>query len=192
MALTTKEMYTACAVAGTILIIVLVYNKMRKEGFQNLAKPTVLPDGVYRITNTNNIPLTSNIVDTIMCNDFLIGATQPRKQLDWKLKRVAQSVYILYKQGEKECLYTSPADSLRSFYFPSCNTKNLCGLETPNHQGELDGESLRTYFMILQHPSGKYFIKSMKNDMYLKMTKDQLVFSKSPCPECLFSFKMTN
>jgi hypothetical protein len=182
------DVYKFGAVICAVVVVVLLVS-LTREQFENVGRPADLSDGAYRITNTSNIPLTSNILTKVMCKDFLIGTQQPQRQLDWQLKRVAQSVYIFYKKGEKECLYAHPSNSPRSYFFPSCDAKSLCGLETPDHQGELDGDSLRTYFMILQHPSGLYYIKNMKNDMYLQMTNKRLSFTKTPNQMCLFNFK---
>jgi hypothetical protein len=190
MALTTKEKYTACAVVGALIILVIVYHMTKKEGFQNLGRSSDLPDCIYSIRSSKSkLPLSTNFVDLISCNDFTLGETKRPTKVNWKLKRVAQSVYIFFKEGEKECLYTHASNTPRSYYFPSCDAKNLCGLETPTYEGTLDGDSLRTYFMILQHPSGKFYIKSMKNDMYLQMINDRPSFSKNPNENCLFDFK---
>ena len=186
----TKTLLFVIAGVAAILIVALVVLSS-KEAFQNLGVPADVPDGVYTIRNNAGLSLTSNIIDPVQCNDFLIGQTYPSSSTDWKLKRVAQGVYIFYKQGEKECMYTHPTDSLRSYFFPSCNTKNMCGLETPDYKGDLDKESLRTYFMLLKHPQGKYYIRSMKNNRYLKMTDKSLDFSDKPSEECLFDISPT-
>ena len=128
-----------------------------------------------------------------MCNDFLIGQpTSSDSSLDWKLKRVASGIYILYKDGEQECLYTHPGDEVRSYNIPgtNCDKQNLCGLETPDYRGELDPSSLRTYFMMLKDKDGKYAIKSMKNDKYLEM-KNTLSFQNTPTEYSMFTITPT-
>ena len=181
-------------IVAVIAVILLLVFRKSSEHFVAMGKPAELADGVYMIENVNKLPLTSNIVDTVMCKDFLIGThdAQPTPDKHWLLKRVASSVYILYKVGKKECLYTHPTNTVRSYFFPSCDTKNLCGLETPDTQGELDQDSLRTYFMILEHPSGKHYIKSMKNNKYLCMTKKQISFKNNPTDECLFDLNLVS
>lgn len=152
-----------------------------------------LPDGVYQIKNKDGNVLASNIIDTVMCNDFLIGQpTSSDSSLDWKLKRVASGIYILYKDGEQECLYTHPGDEVRSYNIPgtNCDKQNLCGLETPDYRGELDPSSLRTYFMMLKDKDGKYAIKSMKNDKYLEM-KNTLSFQNTPTEYSMFTITPT-
>lgn len=182
-----KMCYCVGAIVAFLLLIIFTSHVSKKEHFQNIAKASDLVDGTYRIANRDGLPLTSNIITTVQCNDFLIGRTKPSSSLDWKLKRVAQSVYILYKDGEKECLYAHPTNSVRSYLFSNCNSNNLCGLQTLNDRGELDKPSLRTYFMILEHPSGKFYIKNMKNDLFLQMTKNKLSFVNKPNEDCLFS-----
>ncbi len=181
-------------IIAVIAVILLLVFRKSSEHFAAMGKPAELADGVYMIQNVNKLPLTSNIVDTVMCKDFLIGThdAQPTPDKHWLLKRVASSVYILYKVGKKECLYTHPTNTVRSYFFPSCDTKNLCGLETPDTQGELDQDSLRTYFMILEHPSGKHYIKSMKNNKYLCMTKKQISFKNNPTDDCLFDLNLVS
>lgn len=175
-------------IAAIIVVALLTWwLSTNQESFQHFGLPADVQDGLYRITSMKGLPLTSNIIDTVMCKDFLIGQTQHSKSTDWKLKRVAQGVYIFYKPGEKECMYTHPTNSIRSYYFPSCSSKNMCGLETPDYRGELDSDSLRTYFMILKHPKGKYYIKSMKNNKYVCMTNSELSFESKPNKNCLFS-----
>lgn len=165
-----------------------VIYKKQSETFKHVGKPASLHDGIYSIVSADGSPLVSTIVDTVQCKDFLIGQVQPSKQQDWQLKRVADSIYIFYKLGKQECMYSSPNNEVRSYFFPTCNSQNLCGLEEPDYKGELDSESLRTYFMVLQHPSGQYYIKNMKNDMYLCMSKKHgLKFVKQLSADCLFS-----
>jgi hypothetical protein len=175
-----------------ILVIVVGFCLYRltqksKEQYAFLGAPSNLSDGRYKIVSADGIPLNSDIIDTVQCKDFLIGKMPTHTTLDWELKRVADSVYIFYKVGKKECLYSSPADEIRSYSFPSCDTQNLCGLETPDYKGELDVDSLRTYFMILRNPDGKFFIKNMKSNKYVCMTKKGLQYSTTVNDKCLFS-----
>ena len=178
-----------------LCVTLLIYYFMRSsdspssENFtrtkKHFGKSVELTDGVYSIKNIDGIDLRSDIIDPVMCNDFLIGQAITTPGLNWKLKRVGPtSVYILYKEGEKECLYTHLGDEVRSYSFPaSCSSKNLCGLETPSdYKGELDSSSMRTYFMLLQSPeaSNKFYIKSMKTGKFLEMTKDKLRLSDTP------------
>ena len=178
--------------AGLILVIIITLYKLYKrttESFAPTVSSTFLPDGVYSITHSSGVPLVSSAIDTVMCKDFKIDPAATPQSVNWQLHRVAQSVYILYKPGKKECLYTNPANEVRSYSFPGCNTQNLCGLEKPDTQGELDKESLRTYFMVLKHGSGKHLLKSMKNDGYLCMKHGQVSFENSPSKDCLFDIR---
>ena len=176
-------------VSLTTIIVVSIILLCKKEAFEYMASTANLADGVYSITSKSGAVLTSNLIDTVMCKDFLIGQTKPSSDNSWMLKRVAQGVYIFYKQGKKECLYTHPTNDIRSYFFPSCDTSNLCGLTEPDYKGQLDQDSLRTYFMILTNPQGKFFIKSMKNDKYLCMTNNQIKLLDSPDDNCLFDIK---
>ena len=177
---------------GLVIIIcvtiVLIY-RSKEESFEHVGKAAQLPDGVYTITSADGNILKSSIIDTVQCKDFTLGQPAPSKSDSWLLKRVAGGVYILYKTGKHECLYSSPANQLRSYFFPSCDSQNLCGLETPDWKGELEGDSLRTYFMILQHPEGKYYLKNMQNDMYITMEKDSLLLTKQPTKNSLFDIQ---
>jgi len=176
--------------AGLLIVIVVSIVLLAKgtEKFQHVGMAATLPDGNYSIINvaTSN-QFASNIVDTVQCKDFMIGQRQPPQTVGWNLKRVAEGVYKLNKPGDQECLYTSPQNTLRSYYFPGCQSKNLCGLDGPDYKGELDQDSLRTYFMILQHPTGHFYIKSMKNDMYVNMNDNKLYLSSQPTDNSLFS-----
>jgi hypothetical protein len=144
-----------------------------------------IPDGTYFIKSGSN-HLASSIIDTVQCHDFMIGQTLPSQQTAWQLQRVANGVYILFKPGKQECLYSSPANQLRSFFFPTCQGSNVCGMETPDWRGELDPDSLRTYFMILQNPDGKFYLKNMKNDKYVNMTSSKIFLSNKPQQSSLF------
>ena len=179
------------AIVAVIAISAYLLYTMKHEGFAvHTGKPSNLPTGMYTIKNKNGVVLISDVFDTLMCNDFLLGRPfEPSKDSNWLLHRVAQSVYIFYKPSKKECLFTHPTDSLRSYFFPTCQGKSLCGLEQPDAYGEIDPESLRTYFMILQDPSGKYYIKSMKNDMYVCMSDKKISLVDQPTEECLFDIQ---
>jgi hypothetical protein len=194
MKVNARTLLIIFGVIAVIAVILIIVTKKSNENFATVGKPSQVPDGVYMINNIHNLPLTSNIIDTVMCKDFLIGTqdAQPTPDKHWLLKRVASSVYILYKVGKKECLYTHPTNTVRSYFFPSCDTKNLCGLETPDAQGELDQDSVRTYFMLLEHPSGKHYIKSMKNNKYLCMNKKQISFRTQPNDDCLFDLNLVS
>ncbi len=160
------------------------------ESFDYTGKGTNIPDGNYYISSAmSHLPLTSNIIDTIQCNDFLIGQTEPSETNSWQLKRVAGSVYILFKNNQRECLYSSPANEVRSFFFEDCVSPNLCGAQSLDYRGELDSSSLHSYFMILQHPRGAFYIKNMKNGMFLEMTQDSLRFVKNVNKNCLFNIR---
>jgi hypothetical protein len=184
-----------------------VIRTLRTEKYGNVEIAATLPDGLYRVESTKGLTLNSNILDVVQCNAQLIGRQTPSKELDWQLKRVAQGVYIFYKQNKRECMYTHPTNDVRSFYFqpsgaPSytnntaqsvsyavdgtqimkeetCNLHNLCGSETLNEDGDIDQNSLRTYFMILDAGNNTYYIKSMKNDGYLQLHSKGIDFTKS-------------
>jgi len=168
-----------------VVVIVIISLLSSKESFKHVGMAAQLPDGLYFIKSGNN-HLTSNIIDTVQCHDFLIGKTAPSQDTAWQIQRVASGVYILFKPGKQECMYSSPANELRSFFFPSCTGKNLCGLEQPDFRGELDPDSLSTYFMILQNPDGKFYLKNMKNNKYVNMTSTKLFLSNSPKQSSLF------
>ena len=178
-----------------IYIIARFLMSLKEETYapiEHLGAPVELADGVYSIKNSFGLALTSNIIDPVMCNDFLIGQPVTKPGLNWMLKRVGPtSVYILYKEGEKECLYSHLGNEVRSFSFPAtCSSKNLCGLEAPSdYKGELDFNSMRTYFMLLQSPDGpnKVYIKSMKTGKFLEMTKDKLRLRDTPNKHALFT-----
>lgn len=191
-----------------LVLAVVLYSVIRtlrteKYGYVELAAS--FPDGVYRVQSTDGLTLNSSILDVVQCNAQLIGRQEPSKELDWSLKRVAQGVYIFYKQNKQECMYTHPTNDVRSFFFqpsgaPSyknntaqsvsyavdgtqivqeqtCNLQNLCGSETLNSDGEIDSNSLRTYFMILEAGNDTYWIKSMKNDGYLQLSPKGVTFT---------------
>jgi len=184
----TSWLICAMLLVVIIVTIVLLY-RQKEENFEHVGMAADLEDGVYLVTSANdNRVLASNIVDTVQCKDFMLGQAKPSADNAWMIQKVAQGVYIMYKPGKKECLYTSPAKELRSYFFPSCDSQNLCGLSTPDWKGELDGDSLRTYFMILQHPSGKYYIKSMLNNGYITMSKSRLQLLDEPATDSLFNF----
>ena len=187
--MTHKNVFIALCATLIIYYIVRYMYRVDEEPFVHSKKhfgaAVDLKDGVYSIKNAEGIDLRSDIIDPVMCNDFLIGQAITKPGLNWKLKRVGPtSVYILYKEGEKECLYSHLGDEVRSYSFPSsCSSKNLCGLETPSdYKGELDPNSMRTYFMLLQSPeaANKFYIKSMKTGKFLEMTKDKLRLSDTP------------
>ena len=170
-----------------VIVVSIVLLLKNKEKFEHTGMAASLPDGNYKIVNvaTGNV-FANKIVDTVQCNDFMIGQPQPPVSTVWNLKKVAEGVYKLQKPGDQECLYTSPQNTLRSYFFPGCKQTNLCGLDKPAYTGELDQDSLRTYFMILQHPSGNFYIRSMKNDMYVNMSDNKLYLTKGPTDNSLF------
>ena len=184
-----------CMICVGLLIIIVVtiilLSRTSGECFEHVGQPVDaanLPDGTYRITNVDGLSLRSDLVDTVQCKDFLIGVQPGPNAFDgWQLQRVSSSVYKLLKPSGKECLYASPANQLRSFYFPSCDGANLCGLSKPDYKGELDGDSLRSYFMILQHPNGKFYLKNMRNNMYVTMTSNKLKMTRQPTTQSLFT-----
>jgi len=164
------------------------------ESFQHIALPATssdLPDGTYIITSHGGINLASNYVTPVQCNNFLYN--HPIKGSDktsWTLQRVADGVYILKKPDGLECLYSNIDRTVRSYVFDTgCNKKNLCGTTKPSYTGNLDENSIHTYFMILKHPNNKYYIKSMSNDMYFTLSNNgTLTLRQEPTEDSLFSF----
>jgi hypothetical protein len=179
------------AVAAIAIIAIIVYLSVKKEFYQeHTGVPVDIPDGVYNILNRNNKPLASTAVTPIQCKDYLFQHAVPSKATAWRVQRVAHGVVMLKKPDDKECMYTSPDSSIRSYVINgSCNSKNVCGMTEPTSTGELDERSLHTYFMILQNPGGKHYIKSMSNDMYLSMD-DSLKLVSEPDDSSLFTFEM--
>ena len=167
--------------------IFIIFKHKSSEYYNHFGIPSDIQEGLYNIINKNNIPLASNLITTVQCNDFLFNSTIPTNDTAWKLKRVAKGIYILMKPSDKECLYTSPDNSIRSYYFPNCsNSKNLCGIPSIDYKGEIDEGSLHTYFMLLQNPDGKYYIKSMINDKYICMN-NSLSLVDEPTTDCIFT-----
>lgn len=184
-----KTISIIIAIVFLIGCITYIFIQKSKEAFQtHLGTPVDLPEGQYNILTEDNKPLASNLFTTVQCNDFLFGKTKPSIETSWKLKRVAKGVFILMKPGDKECLYTSPDNSLRSYFFPNCNQQNLCGLPKVNSTGDIDQASLHTYFMILKNPEGKYYIKSMSNDKYICMNQ-HLTLVDQPTSNCIFTIQ---
>jgi hypothetical protein len=176
-------------IAIIALITAIVYVCARKESFPHVGVPVDMPDGTYNIISVSGKPLASTAFTPIQCKQFLFSQSIPSSETAWNIKRVAHGIFMLKKPGDQECMYTSPDNSVRSYVMNgSCASKSLCGLDKPTETGDLDERSLHTYYMILQHPNGKYYIKSMSNDLFLCM-KDTLSMTNEPTEECLFTFQ---
>jgi len=169
-----------------IVVTIILISRCGQERFQHVGQVSTLPDGVYTITSADGKLMKSDIVDTVMCKDFQLGQQVVPEFDGWQLNRVSQGVYKLTKPGDKQCLYASPANELRMYNFPTCDGANLCGLNGPNYKGELDGDSLRSYFMILQHPSGKFYLKNMMNNLFVTSTNNRIMMTKQPDEQSLF------
>lgn len=178
--------------AASVIIIffaVVAYYCAKKESFTHVGAPVDIPDGIYNILNQSNKPLASTAFTPIQCKQFMFSQATPSSETAWKIQRVAHGVFMFKKPSDQECMYTSPDNSIRSYVMNgTCASKSLCGLDKPTETGDLDERSLHTYYMILQHPNGKYYIKSMSNDLYLCM-KDSLSLVSEPTEDCLFSFQ---
>ncbi len=188
--------YLLISIALFIVICIVIYFKfIKNEHFEHFGMAVDIPDGIYSITSTNDIELSSDKITPVICNDF---EYRDNSQLsldltkDWKLKRVAKGVYIFMKPNDRECLYTSADESIRTYQFSNCaskNSKSLCGVTQKTYDGNLDELSLHSYFMLLKSPEGKYYIKSMINDMYLCMNGNKLTLKQVPTMECLFNIQ---
>jgi len=181
--------------AGLVLLAAVVFMQSRNETFRHLGAPAELADGVYEIKNIYGNDLHTDLVDTVQCKSFMIGKPVRASQKGWKVKRVSSGVYILFKPNEEECLYVnSDSNQLRSYLLSSdagCQSKSLCGMQQPDEKGQLDKSSLQTYFMILQHPNGKYYVKNMKNDKFVMMSDRAIKLVTNPTEECLFTITRT-
>jgi hypothetical protein len=181
---------------AVIAIVLFTMCILKSESFQHIALPAStadLPDGTYIITSNSGINLASNYVTPVQCNNFLYNnPIKASNKTSWNLQRVADGVYMLKKPDGKECLYTNIDRTIRSFVFDSgCNKKNLCGVSKPSYTGNLDENSLHTYFMIMKHPNNKFYIKSMSNDMYFTLSSNgTLSLLKEPTEDSLFSFNL--
>ncbi len=179
-----------------LLLVILSMCVLKYESFQHVGLPAFtadLPDGTYMITSKDGINLASNYVTPVQCNNFLYNdPIKGSKKTSWNLQRVADGIYMLKKPDGLECLYTNIDKTVRSFAFDTgCNKKNLCGTAKPTYTGNLDENSLHTYFMILKHPNNKFYIKSMSNDMYFTLAPNgDLTLLQEPTEDSLFTFSM--
>ena len=185
-------MNSKLAIIGAVLVVIIavvVYYITKKESFQHFGIPTDIEDGAYNIISTKGVPLISSAFTPIQCKDFMFRQSKPSADTAWKIQRVAHGVFMFKKPGDKECMYTSPDSSVRSYVINgSCMSKDICGSTKPTETGDLDERSLHTYFMILQNPEGKYYIKSMSNDKYLSMGTN-LKMLQEPDENSLFMFQ---
>jgi hypothetical protein len=152
---------------------------------------------VYNVTNSQGLELVSSAFTPVMCNNWII--TNQSKflhplQKGWVLQEVqgAPGVYIFNKPQMNECLYThytmNKPDEVRSYLKEgSCIKTSLCGDTSLNYQGELDENSLRTYFRLVKAPQGNYII-SVKNNEYLCIDAGKVSFKSSPDASCQFTF----
>jgi hypothetical protein len=152
---------------------------------------------VYNVTNSQGFELVSSAFTPVMCNNWII--TNQSKflhplQKGWVLQEVqgAPGVYIFNKPQMNECLYThytmDKRDEVRSYLKEgSCVKTSLCGDTSLNYQGELDENSLRTYFRLVKAPQGNYII-SVKNNEYLCIDGGKVSFKTSPDASCQFTF----
>jgi len=157
-----------------------------------LGMPAKFNDGVYAIYNYENTSLTSSAFTPIQCNNFEIGVSKPSPQKDWLLKMIdeKQAVYQLFKPTQNECLYAGIDNQLKSYFWNEANCgkrKNICGLEELNSFGELDEQSMPTYFKLVYNTDKTgVLIQSMDSKRYVSLSKDQVTMKDTPDLSCIF------
>lgn len=197
MAVQKTNIRTTILVISAIFIICfilyLVFRK-KKETFIPSSDPsspkTILDDGNYTVQNLSGKKLMSSAVTLVMCDDFKIvnSSSSPVSSGDgWRLRRVTDQTYMLFKPTDEECLYASDGGQLRS-YSSSCPRQNLCGSDKLNYKGELDNQNdYRTYFRLVDADGGLYII-SNHNNKYVCIDDKSVKFVDSPDKNCIFKF----
>ncbi len=149
-------------------------------------------DGIYAIKNYQSIDLTSAAFTPVQCNNFVIGTSRPSTETNWRIKNIVgqPGVIQLVKPQGNECLFAGLDNQLKSYFWSdaSCPKRtNLCGLDTSDYRGDLDPQSMPTYFRILNSSTGGYLIQSLETNKFICLQNNQVSMQVNPNSTCVFS-----